>query len=142
MGYRTTRMTGASQGRRLLVSAAAFLFAAVFLAHSVIAGGMLSHSQAPSEHALMRSQADHGSVPCHQIVSQGGAKASVGSGHDYSNDTRTPPCCGDACHLALTPQEVSSPERMSHEESILFVSGSLLSGRVLEGPRRPPRFSI
>ena len=142
MGYQTTRMTKVPHWRTLLVNAAAFLFMGVFLAHSVIAGGMLSHSPIPSTHAHGISKAEHVSAPCDVTILQSAATASAASRHDHGNGSGTSPCCGDVCHLALAPQEFLSPERMSHEEAIVLVSAPLLSGRALKGPRRPPRLPV
>jgi hypothetical protein len=142
MGYETTRMTKASHGRMLLVNAAAFLFMVAFFAHSVIAGGMMSHSPVPSNHAYVLSEARHGSAACDVTPLQSVAKACAALAHDHGDGSGTPPCCGDVCHLALAPHEVLSPQRIGHEESIVLVSVPLLSGRVLEGPRRPPRLLV
>lgn len=142
MGYETTRMTKASHGRMLLVNAAAFLFMAAVLAHSVIAGGMLSHSSVPSNQAHVLSEARHGSAACDVTTLHSVATACSASAHDQGDGAGTPPCCGDVCHLALAPQEIPSPQHMAHEESIVLVSVPLLSGRVLEGPRRPPRLPV
>lgn len=142
MGYETTRMTKASHGRMLLVNAAAFLFTVAFFAHSVIAGGMMSHSPVPSNHAYVLSEARHGSAACDVTPLQSAATACAASAHDHGDSSGTPPCCGDVCHLALAPQEIPSPQQMANEESLVLVSVPLLSGRVLEGPRRPPRLLV
>lgn len=142
MGYETTRMTKPSHWRMLLVNAAAFLFMAAVLAQSVIAGGMLSHSSVPSNHAYVLSEARHGSAACDVTTLQSAATTCAASAHDHGDGSGTPPCCGDVCHLALAPQESPSPQHMAHEEAIVLVSVPLLSGRVLEGPRRPPRLLV
>ena len=139
MGYQAIRMTKASHWRALLVNVAALLFMAGFLAHSVIAGGMLSHSSVPVSHTHSYSEAGHMSSACDVTPLQSAATACAASAHEHGDGSGTPPCCGDVCHLALAPQEILSPERIAHEESIVLVFAPLLSGRTLQGPRRPPR---
>ena len=90
MGYETTRMTKASHWRMLFANAAAFLFMAGFLAHSVIAGGMMSHSPVPSNHAYVLSEARHGSAACDFTPLQSVAKACAASAHDHGDSSGTP----------------------------------------------------
>lgn len=142
MGYQAIRMTKASHWRALLVNAAALLFMAGFLAHSAIVGGMLSHSSVPISHTHNHTEAGHMSSACDVTTVQSAATACAASAHDHGDGSGTSPCCGDVCHLALAPQEVLAPQRMAHEESMVLVSVPLRSGRVLEGPRRPPRLLI
>lgn len=142
MGYRTNCVTKFPPWQTLLVNAAAVLFMATFLAHAVIAGGMLSHSPVPEGHGHGLFETGDASAPCDVPIPSGAASASAIPGHDHGNGSEAPPCCGDLCHLALAPQEISSPVGVAHREIILIVSKPLLRGRALEGPRRPPRLSV
>lgn len=142
MGYQTTCVTGTPAWRKLLASATVFLAAVLFLAHSVIAGGMPSHSQGQHDHGHSADQAEQLTVLIDAAAPHGAAKAAASTAHDCHRGDGAPPCCGDACHLALIPQNSPALQRLWHVGSILLVPASLLSGLALEGLRRPPRLPV
>lgn len=134
MGRQTTSTPGARLWPMFLNSVV-FLAIALFLEHAVVAGGFLPHAHgqtaAPAKLSLTSSDA-----------------AEVFSSHDhaeamdqkYHTAGGTPACCGDACLVAVMPDEGPGLHREGQVGSKFSVLVSLLSGRALEGPRHPPQF--
>lgn len=122
---------------RMFANAAALLAVALFLAHGVAEGGILPHAHGPTaahaEQSLVSSEAseaDDGHEHAEAVESDhhtaGGASA----------------CCGDACLSALMPDEGPCLHHAWQEGAKPAALFSLLSGRALEGLRRPPRLMI
>lgn len=121
-----------------LASAIAILAAVIFVTHAGAARGAVSYVH------------DHDLAHAGASLATSGATAkprcgqehsfSAGHTHDASDDVSLP-CCGEACLLALVPDEeppVDEPWGMP-SRSLMVVSS--LTGRVPEGLLRPPRLS-
>ena len=119
-----------------LASAIAILAVAMFVAHGVAAKGALPHAH---DHSVAHAET---SLVADDTPAKPGGNHEHSSvvGHKYgTTDDGTPPCCGDACLLALVPDDNPPLDELWGVRSKSLKVASLLAENDPEGLRRPPR---
>lgn len=135
MGRPTTKTKAGSIWQKL-ASAIAILAVAMFVTYAAAAKSAVSLAH---DHTLAHADASLTVTDAH--AKPGGsheASASIGHKHGTARDG-TPPCCGDACLLALVPDDNPPLDESWSIRSKPLKVASSLAGHDPEGLRRPPR---
>ena len=134
---RPTISTRAASICQKLASAIAILAVAMFVTHAAAAQGAVSHVH---DHTLAHAGAllIAGDAFSAELSSSHKHSSVVGHKHDATEEG-TPPCCGDACLLALVPDDNPPLDESWSIRSKPLKVASSLAGHDPEGLRRPPR---